>query len=164
MTIQKSVSLATLSFIATLGLVFYAVTVNVSAQEADTEEATQTTQEETSETSEGENSEESTVNNYDYTTQAGDSYSLMARKAIQTYGVNNSVNLTGAQIIYAETNLTQIAGSPVLETGQQVSISEDLVSEWVDSAQALTEDQQAAWQPYTNSANFNTDAVGQSAA
>jgi hypothetical protein len=163
MTIQKSMSLALISFIATLGLAFYAVTITVSAQEGDTEEAVPvTTQEESTESTEEQTAE--ATDNYEYVAQPGDSYSLMARKAIQTYGVNNSVNLSGAQIIFAETRLTQLAGSPILVLGQQVTISEELVSEWVKNAQDLTEEQQAAWQPYTTNANFNTDAVGQPAA
>jgi hypothetical protein len=162
MTVQKSINLALAMFIATLGAALMLVVVNVSAQEGETQEVTPVTTEAT-EPVEAEATEESTTSNFDYVAQPGDSYSLMARKAVQTYGINNSVNLSGAQIIFIETNLTKAAGSPVLNLGQNVSIDGNLVSEWVDKAQALTEEQQALWQPYANNANFNTDAVGQPA-
>ncbi len=101
-------------------------------------------------------------NAYSYVAQAGDSYSLMARKAVQTYGIINNVNLSGAQIIYAETNLTKEAGSPVLLLGQKVELKEDLIKNWVNKAKELNADQQSAWNVYVKYANFNTDKVGQS--
>lgn len=166
MSIQKSINIALASFIALLGLAFLLVTMSVSAQEAEPETTAETTQvdateEESAETTTEASEEESNGNTYDYVAQPGDSYSLMVRKAVQTYGVNNSVNLSGAQIIYAETNLTQEAGSPILNLGDNVSIAESAVQKWVESAQSLTEEQQAAWQPYANGANFNTNAVGE---
>jgi hypothetical protein len=44
---------------------------------------------------------------YSYVAQSGDSYSLMARKAVQTYGLTSQTNLSQAQIIFAETSRTQ---------------------------------------------------------
>ena len=165
MTIQKSINLALVALLATIGAALMLVVTNVSAQEGDTQEAAPvTTQAEESAESTEESAEEATTAvKFDYVAQPNDSYSLMARKAVQTYGINNSVNLSGAQIIFVETNLTLVAGSPVLSLGQQVSIDGKLVSEWVTKAQALTEKQQALWQLYANSANFNTDTVGQPA-
>lgn len=99
--------------------------------------------------------------NYNYVAQPGDAYTLMARKAIQTYGITSKVNLSPAQIIYAETNLTQKAGSPQLLVGQKVQINGDSVKQWVESAQKLSATQQASWNVYAANANFNTNAVGQ---
>lgn len=99
---------------------------------------------------------------YDYVAQTNDTYSQMARKAIQTYGVNNKVNLSKAEIIAAETNITIQAGSPFLNLGQKVSIKESVVKDWVSKAQKLTPEQEAAWNVYTVGVNFNTNAVGQS--
>lgn len=98
---------------------------------------------------------------FNYVAQPGDSFSLMARKAIQTYGINNKVNLSEAQIIFAETNITQTAGSPVLAQGQKVEINETTVKDWVEKAKSLTAEQQAAWDVYAKQANFNTNKVGQ---
>lgn len=187
MTVQKSINLVIAGSIALLATTLMLVTLSVSAQEGDVEQATPvTTQENAAEDSTEATTEESTetptevtqeestsapaeesadatVTNFEYVAQPGDSYSLMARKAVQTYGINNSVNLSGAQIIFIETNLTLAAGSPVLTLGQQVSVDSKLVADWVTKAQALTEEQQAMWQPYANNANFNTDLVGQPA-
>lgn len=98
---------------------------------------------------------------YSYVAQPGDSYSLIARKAVQTYGLINKVKLSEAQIIFAETNITQSAGSPRLMQGEKVDIKVDTIKDWVKKAEALTEKQQAAWNVYAKRANFNTDKVGQ---
>lgn len=98
---------------------------------------------------------------YDYVAQPGDSYSVLARKAVQTYGIENKVNLSQAQIIAAETWLTQAANSPILAEGQKVSIVKADVKKFVEQAQKLTAAQQALWQPYTVGVNFNTSNNGQ---
>lgn len=105
--------------------------------------------------------EATTVNTYNYVAQEGDSYSLMARKAIQTYGLENNINLSPAQIIFAETNLTNQAGSPQLYVGQQVAIEVSKVQEWVQKAQQMSAEQQAAWNLYVVGVNFDTNNVGQ---
>lgn len=98
---------------------------------------------------------------YDYVAQPGDSYSVLARKAVQTYGFEEKVNLSQAQIVAAETNLTLAANSPLLIQGQKVSISKATVQEWVEKAEALTAVQQALWQPYTVGVNFDTSNNGE---
>lgn len=97
---------------------------------------------------------------YKYVAQPGDSYTLMARKAVQDYNKSNKSNLSQAQIIYAETNLTQSAGSPYLEVGQSVSIKKSDVQKWVDSAKKLSNADQSAWGQYVSSVNFDTSGVG----
>lgn len=99
---------------------------------------------------------------YSYTAQPGDSYSKMARKAVQTYGIIKKVNLSQAGIIFAETNLTLAAGSPSLELGQKVDITEGTVKEWVEKAKTLTAEQTNAWNKYVANVDFNTNRVGQS--
>jgi hypothetical protein len=98
---------------------------------------------------------------YNYVAQAGDSYTLMARKAIQTYGIKNKVKISRAKIIAAETWLTQAAGSPYLDLAQPVAIQETTVKSFVDQAQKLSAADEAAWAQYVAGANFNTNAVGQ---
>jgi tRNA A37 threonylcarbamoyltransferase TsaD len=122
----------------------------------------QTTAQENEEQSESEESEENENVVYEYVAQAGDSYSLIARKAVQTYGLKYDVSLNEAQIIYAETNLTRTAGSPEINEGSSVTVDESTIEEWVDNAEELTEDQQAAWDVYARVADFNTDNVGES--
>ncbi len=98
---------------------------------------------------------------YEYTAQSGDSYTLMARKATQTYGLKAEVNLSPAQIIFVETNLTQEAGSPLLDLGEEVQIVEADVIDWVEKAQDLSDSEEAAWAEYVSSVDFNTDNVGE---
>lgn len=111
-----------------------------------------------------ERQEDSEPADYTYTAQPGDSYTLMARKAVQTYGINNNVNLSLAQIVYAETMLTQGADSPELNEGQEVTIQQADVKSWIEKAQDLSEADEVAWQPYTVGVDFNTDNVGESRA
>ena len=99
---------------------------------------------------------------YSYVAQSGDSYTKIARKAVQTYGAINKVNLSQAGIIFAETNLTLAAGSPELNLGQKVEIRESDIHQWADKAQDLTDAQEAAWDYYVQFVNFNTDKVGES--
>lgn len=98
---------------------------------------------------------------YKYVAQTGDSYSLMARKAVQDYSKKNKSNLSQAQIIAAETTLTQAAGSPYLDVGQNVTIKASDVKSAVDAAKKLTDAQKAAWQQYVAGADFDTGGVGQ---
>lgn len=97
---------------------------------------------------------------YKYTAQSGDSFTLMARKAVQDYSKSNKSNLSQAQILFAETTLTQKAGSPYLEVGQAVSLKKADVKSAVDQAKKLTDAQKAAWQQYVAGVDFDTSAVG----
>lgn len=99
---------------------------------------------------------------YNYTAQAGDSYSVLARKAVQTYGINEKVQLTPAQIVAAETQLTVNAGSIELNEGQTVVLDKAAVKAAVDAAKKLDTDTLAAWEAYVPTVDFNTNAVGQS--
>ncbi len=99
---------------------------------------------------------------YKYTAQPGDSYSEIARKAVQTYGFNKNVSLSNAQIVAAETFLTLEAGSPHLSVGQTVEISEASVKAAVEKAQALDQASLARWDKYTVNVDFNTNNVGES--
>ncbi|MCU0667159.1 MAG: hypothetical protein MUF85_00880 [Patescibacteria group bacterium] len=105
--------------------------------------------------------EENSQGNYEFTAQPGDSYSVMARKAVQIFGIDNKVNLSGAQIVFTETNLTQAADSPQLNQGEIVKISKESVKSWVEKALVLTESQQAAWNIYVPYVNFDTSNVGE---
>ena len=98
---------------------------------------------------------------YRYVAQSSDSYSKMARKAIQTYGIKNKVTLSKARIIAAETWLTQDAKSPYLNQGESVVIKESAVKRVVDRAAKLSAAKEALWNAYTVGVNFNTNAVGQ---
>lgn len=97
---------------------------------------------------------------FTYTAQPGDSYSVMARKAMQNYLSEANDTLSNAQIVFAETNLTQLAKSPYLEIGDKVTLAKSTLKEWTDKAKTLTTDQIANWNFYAQFANFDTSAVG----
>lgn len=98
---------------------------------------------------------------YRYVAQPGDSYSKIARKAVQTYSIKNKIKLSNARVIAAETWLTQDAHSPHLNTGQSVSVKEATIKSFVDKAVKLSAAKEALWNAYTVGVNFNTNAVGQ---
>lgn len=134
-------------------MILLTTTIGVSAQDAEvTEEEPQATEEQ---------AEAEQNNKYVYVAQPGDSYTLMARKAVQTLGLQEEVDLSPAQIIFAESNLTKEANAGQLEIGQQVEISVETVRKWVEAAEELSVAQVQAWQPYAQYADFNTDHVGE---
>lgn len=126
---------------------------------SDQQQAEQQAQETQSETM-GTSTDEASAALYNYTAQRGDSYTEMARKAVQAYAKQHNSNITQAGIIFAETNLTKSAGSPRLEVGQEIKFAEETLKEWTEKAQALTAAQQASWNKYVSSVNFNTDVIG----
>ena len=98
---------------------------------------------------------------YSYVAQPKDNYSVLARKAIQTYGIENKINLSGAQIVFAETRMTLEASSPELNGGQKVEIKKDTVKSWVEKAQKLTDVQVKAWNYYVQFVDFDTRDNGE---
>ncbi len=93
---------------------------------------------------------------YAYTAKAGDNYTLLARKAVQTYGIREKVHLSLAQIVAAETFLSSDAGFPELNLGQAVTFKAEDVKAVVKKVQALTTTQKAAWQAYVPNVDFDT--------
>ncbi len=154
---KKLLKLSALALFALVGA-FVFTSVNPSLAIAqDSEEPAQESSEQSSE----EQTEES-GNSYTFTAQSGDSFTKIARKSVQIYGIDNDVNLSEAQIVAAETFLTSDAGFPALDLGQSVSISEDTVKAAVEKAEALDEAAVARWQSYVPYVDFNTDNVGES--
>lgn len=95
-----------------------------------------------------------------YTAQMGDSYTVLARKAVQAYAHDSGVTLKPAQIIAAETHLTVDADSPYLDYGQKVTLDKSVVSKAVADAQALSADELAAWEMYVPYVIFDTSLNG----
>ena len=98
---------------------------------------------------------------YEYIAQPGDSYTVLARKAVQTYGILNKVKLSLAQIIAAETTLTVNGGSQLLNEGQNVNFDTTTVKSAIDGAQKLSAADLANWQQYVADVDFNTNKAGQ---
>ena len=76
-------------------------------------------------------------------------------------GILDSINLSQAQIIAAETSLTLGAGSPQLNQGQTITFTTDTVKKAIEAAQKLNADEQAAWAYYVPFANFDTRHNGE---
>ena len=85
-----------------------------------------------------------------YTATTGSSYTHFARQCIATYGKNQSITLSNAQRVAAETYLSQQANAPQLTINQQLTIEIQAVAESVKRAQSLNAIEQAAWQPYAD--------------
>lgn len=149
------ISLTSLLIAATAFIALFAYQVITSSAAVAHEDETSGEHEHSEEQAEGDNP------GYTYSAQAGDTYTQIARKAIQTYGLENNLTLTPAEIIFAETNLTQEAGAEELAIGQEVSVSGELVKKWIDTAGQLSEAEQATWDVYVSFVDFNTDRVGE---
>lgn len=98
---------------------------------------------------------------YSYIAQSGDSYTQMVRKAIQTYGIVHNTKLSGAQIIFAETNITKQAGWPVLKESQEITIPQSTVKSWIKNAQGMVDTEKLAWNYYVQFVDFDTNSVGE---
>lgn len=93
---------------------------------------------------------------YVYTAKEGDNYSVLARKAVQSYGIVNNVKLSLAQILAAESALTAKAGEPELAVGQSVTLKHTEVKAAMDAAKKLSPADEAAWNTYVPYVYFDT--------
>lgn len=94
-----------------------------------------------------------------YTAKMGGSYTKMARDVVMAYNEATDSGLSRAQIVAAETFLTQDAGAPLLEVGQVVKFDGKVVGAAVEKAQALNAHEVAAWQVYVPYVDFDTSHV-----
>lgn len=152
-TQTKKRNIATMIAMSVVSLMAVAVVANGQTYAQDTEATT--TQEKTTTTA-----QPAKPTTYDFVAKPGDSYTVMARKSVQTQANKDKLKLSNEQIVFAETNLTLLAGSPSLEVGQEVKIDRATVKSWVEKATKLTDEQKAAWTPYTVNVNFDTSNVG----
>ena len=84
---------------------------------------------------------------YTYIVQEGDSYSIIARRAISEHGGSS---LSSAQKIAAEAKLVEQAGWPEVDAGQSVKIDGTALSQAISSARSMTADEQQMWQSYAD--------------
>lgn len=74
---------------------------------------------------------------YAYTAKSGDSYTALARDAIAQYAKAKKIEVTAAQQLQAEVELVNAAGAPLLDIGQSVSITKDVVARALQAAGAV---------------------------
>lgn len=94
-----------------------------------------------------------------YTAKAGDSQTIFARDAINSYAKDKDIKLSNEGRIYAETNLVKKMGDRYLEIGEKVAIDQSDVKSVIDSADKLTTSEKAAWQPYAATVDFSTETL-----
>ena len=85
---------------------------------------------------------------------AGDSYTTLARAAIAKASDRSKTTLNAAQKVAAETYLSEAAGFPALEIGQDISLPASAVDAAIAKAAALSAADQAAWQTYADDVIF----------
>ena len=88
---------------------------------------------------------------YNYTAVAGDSYTLLARSAVQHYATAHNLQLSNDQTLLAEATLASNAGSPLLDIGQQITIKQ------ADIAAVLGVSERAQTAETTTPATKNSD-------
>ena len=69
------------------------------------------------------NAAKKTGDTFAYTASAGSSYTLFAREAVSSVVANQQLQASTTQTLQAEVELTNNAGSPLLDIGQAVTIS-----------------------------------------
>lgn len=158
---QHRVTLAVLVVI--VALIGVGIAVNMSQQSADDakkkEETAKQQEQKEAAKKEAEAKQEAAKKaaaskDYSYTAAAGDSYTVLARQSVQDFAKANGVKLSKAQVIAAETTLTQQAGAPVLEVDQTVTLKNADVKAAVDGAKDLDAASLAAWETYVPYVNF----------
>lgn len=149
-------------FIAVGAFAFTNLTPSAAIAQENQEAPAQEQEQNQDEQQEEQPQEETQNSRYTYTAQPGDSYTKIARKAVQTFGFFENTSLSLAEIIAAETFLTSGAGFPELAVGQEVSLGEDVVKAAVEKAQNLDDAAKARWERYVALVDFNTDNVGES--
>lgn len=100
-------------------------------------------------------SSQGTPTAYEYVSQRNNNLTLLVRRSLQLYDEgNDQISLSEAQIIYAETNIVQQLGSFQLDIGQAVGVPAELVAQYAQSSQSLSQAQLNAWTRYAARADF----------
>lgn len=94
------------------------------------------------------------TNDVTATVVAGDSYTVLARKAIAQKLTQSNTTLNAAQKAAAESFLTDNAQSPAVNVGDVVTIKAADITAAMKQAGALSPDQQSMWQSYADSIIF----------
>ena len=88
---------------------------------------------------------------YEETAQPGEGITQLARKVLKKHleSQMDDLNLTSEHKIYIEDYLQKKAGSRLLEAGEQITFSEELIGEAINKAQQLTPEQLINLQQYS---------------
>lgn len=106
--------------------------------------------------------ESENTENYVYTAKSGDSYTELSRSSIIKFDQeNDEVELDAAQVTAAETWVTQAAGSPAINVGQQVSVSKASVEKFAKQADSLDEASIGRWKKYADASSISNTELNQ---
>jgi hypothetical protein len=100
----------------------------------------------------------SNSSSYDQVAERGEGLTHLARKAVTSYMTDNDVNLTDEQRIYVEDyvqkELQKEKGTTVVEVGESVDISSELLENAISNANDLTAEQLSNLSQYTAFVSF----------
>lgn len=86
-----------------------------------------------------------------YTAKSGDSYTELARSSVIKFDQESEdVSLNAAQVTAAETWVTQEAGSPAINVGEEVIVSRTSVEKFAAQAGGLDDAAKSRWQSYAD--------------
>ena len=103
--------------------------------------------------------EQTPVATYSYTAEAGGSYTLAARQAVDKYVTENKLSVDESQRLAAEVNLVNAAGAPYLEVGQVVNISRADVAKELPAAEPAEAKNDTTDAPKQNDASTQNDTA-----
>lgn len=103
-------------------------------------------------------SQSAVSSDWQYSAPKGSSLTILVRRSLMLYDQQNKdINLSKAQIIFAETNIVKQIGPRLLKIGERVKIASSLVGDYATKSTNLSQKQLTAWQVYVNRASFQLD-------
>jgi hypothetical protein len=94
------------------------------------------------------------ITSYAFNAHAGDSLSLITRRALQLRGVTDK-----SVAMYCENQLSSNLGGGYLEIDQQVVVTYAQLDNCVAASKGLSESERAAWLAYANDADFDISYI-----
>lgn len=137
------------------------ITEEAPVVEAEPEVAVEQPKEEVAAPAEEKKPVVSTARELSYTVRAGDSYTAIVRAAVTRTMTANKATLSPAQRVAAETYIVQAAGAPAVDIAQTVTLSTEAIEAAIEKAQALTDDELAAWDIFASQVDFDEDDTPQ---
>jgi hypothetical protein len=149
------------TLLLTLALLAVFVVLGNAATSAQEPEATTTSSEETvTIDTTGDQELKIVPESYQYVAVAGDNMSKLTRRSVDLYDqADDSIELTYAQVIFAETNIVQDAGPRLLDVGDSFEVPTSQIEKYIAEAPGLTEAQLAAWDGYAQNATFELEHI-----
>lgn len=99
---------------------------------------------------------------FKYTAKSGDSYTELARSSvIKVDQESEDLSLNAAQVTAAETWVTQEAGSPAINVGEEVTVSRASVEKFAAQAGGLDDAAKNRWQRYADQSSITVGELAE---